>query len=411
MAIDESGSVQLTSEFFGSKTFNGGKSGSGKSYGARVLIEEAVALKIPVVVIDPQDAHGNYPGFDYVAAKNIKKPEDYGKLVSATGQNIVLRTKGLGIEEQQAFVYHFLRGYRKAVRKGIQYIVIDEAHKFAPEQSNPQSRDEVRALFQENRSDGVGALAISQRPARLDKTVLSQADNLMLFRVTSAADKEALKGYLDERDDVERLKALPRGHCMLVGFDRDVVEPIAVRKATTEHTGNSPKHIKDQHGDLYNAHRRKFVRGDRNMDNVSGNDTVKNLVPSFGGATDLVKLGATVAVGTAVAGVTSAYASRMVPMSIGPVSGRTVAAAATTCVLYGGFRLSEKRMPRVGDVMKYAAAGAAVFTFGSALNDAFVAFNVTPPAVLAYALQVGTGAPMMSAEADDSGVDLNTYQQ
>jgi DNA helicase HerA-like ATPase len=47
-------------------------------------------------------------------------------------------------------------------------------------------------MFQENRSDGLGIIAVTQRIARIDKTIISQADNMAIGRVTSHIDKNLL---------------------------------------------------------------------------------------------------------------------------------------------------------------------------------------------------------------------------
>ena len=77
-----------------------------------------------------------------------------------------------------------MRTYKQNIRKGIQTLVIDEIHKYAPEKEKTISKDSIRGLFQESRSDGLGIIGITQRPQRLDKTCLGQAEHLGVGRVT-----------------------------------------------------------------------------------------------------------------------------------------------------------------------------------------------------------------------------------
>ncbi len=87
----------------------------------------------------------------------------------------------------------FITEFKKNIRRGIQTVIIDEVHKFAPEGQKTESKEVIRGMFQENRSDGLGCIAITQRISRLDKTILSQADHLAIGKVTSFRDKEAVK--------------------------------------------------------------------------------------------------------------------------------------------------------------------------------------------------------------------------
>lgn len=410
MSLSQDQELLINKEFWGEKTVDLGKSGSGKSYGARVLLEEAPS-ELSIIIIDPQDAYFNLDslGFDYVHLKQIKDYEKYGSSLSTTGARVVIRTKGLGIEEQQIKVMRILKGYRKAVHKGLQYVIIDEAHKFAPERDNPPSKDELRALFQENRSDGVGCLAISQRPARIDKTILSQADHLMLFRVTSNADKEAIKGYLDNVEDLDVIKKLDKGQCFLVGFGKDEPVTVKVREAVTKHSGNSPTHLKTVNTALYDANRKKLVRGEKRMsEQIAANDAVNGVVPSMDGFMDLASLGAKVTLGVAAAGLIGNTVGSLFSSPVPVVSSRTLVGGAGTILAYAGYKFLDestlKGFPK--GALKYAAAGSAVFTVGSAFWDVIAALNVTPPAPLGFAVATATGAAPLVA--DNGGADVNT---
>ncbi len=58
--------INLEKEFFGEKTIILAKSGYGKSYTARVFIEEGRKLGNSFIVFDPQDAYLNLPDFAYI---------------------------------------------------------------------------------------------------------------------------------------------------------------------------------------------------------------------------------------------------------------------------------------------------------------------------------------------------------
>jgi adenylate kinase family enzyme len=404
--------IKVDTGHFGKKIVVVGKSGSGKSYSARVLIEEGRKLNVSFVIIDPQEAYKNLDqlGFHYVMAKNVKDSKAYGILVSATAKNVVIVTKYMTITEQQKFLKGFLEGYRTTKRKGIRMIVIDECHKFAPEYDKSLCKEEIRGLSQEDRSDGLGFMAVEQRTQRLDKTIISQADLLIIHNVDAKRDLMALDNYVNEPEKIKRLEV---GQAFFYNFKS---EPIIekVRKAETTHSGEAPKYLLTEDIKQYDYHIRKYVKGGGSkVEQIANDDMNKKLVnvPSLNGFMDLVAAGAKMSVGLGVAGIAGAYASRIKsPLPV--ISTRTMASALVTLAAYTAFR--KLKNPMAKDVFGYAAAGAAVHTAGSLVFDVLVAAKVNVPNFVSFALNTMTGVqPVytegMKAETAGSGdVDLNT---
>ena len=416
MALSKDGKVELEDGFFGRKTANIAKSGYGKSYTGRVVCEEGREKGVPIVVIDPQDAYLGMEGFEYINAHQVKSAKALGRLVALTGKSIVIRMKKLTIEDQNNFLAAFLIEYKRNMRRGIQYIIIDEIHKYAPEGEKTASKEHVRAMFQENRSDGLGAMAISQRPARVDKTILAQCDHYFFGRVTAFTDKRALMNYLDEKEDMNKLPKLKKGEFYLI----DVVEEptiVMIREANTEHSGNSPKNLLNEDDSGYNSHINKIVVNkpnevQKNMtDNVSTEgEPLKNVLPSLAGAGDLVMIGMKSAVGAGLAGLTGGVLGNFLKSPIPVVSSRTLGAAGTSVAMYTGYRLMPSKLEFLKDSLKYGAAGGAAFTVGSAAFDVIAALRVNPPRIAQAVLSMATGASPVSVEGSgaEGGVDLNT---
>ena len=67
-----SNTVKLENSFYGEKTIILAKSGYGKSYTARVFIEEGRKLGCSFIVIDPQDAYLNLKDFSYIDVNKKK---------------------------------------------------------------------------------------------------------------------------------------------------------------------------------------------------------------------------------------------------------------------------------------------------------------------------------------------------
>lgn len=419
MALTKDSKVALEASFFSQKCANIAKSGYGKSYTARVIAEEGRELGVPIIIVDPQDAYLNMDGFDYVDARNVKSAKAFGQLLAQTGRSTIIRTKRLTIDEQNKFLAAFLVAYKRAIRKGIQYMIVDEAHKFAPEGEKTAAKEHLRGMFQENRSDGLGIMAVTQRPARLDKTILAQADILLLGRVTAYTDKRALLNYLDEKEDLDKLPKLKKGEFFIVGI-QDEAFVSQIREARSEHSGTSPKNLLNEDVKGYDKHIRGIVAGrakttDRGATNMSDTVTtqgeiVQNILPGKEGMKDLVVLGAKVGLGGATAGFAGTLIGSRVASPIPVVSSRTLGAGATTVAMYMGYRFVPDRMDFLKDTLKYGAAGGAAFTAGSLLFDALAAAKFQPPRILQFLLSTATGASPVAVEKSASGAepDLNT---
>ncbi|WP_367343466.1 ATP-binding protein [Methanomethylovorans sp.] len=122
-------------------------------------------------------------------------------------------------------------------------LVIEEAHNYAPEKgfSKTLSSDVLRTIASEGRKFGLGMMVISQRPARVDKNILSQCGTQIIMKVTNPNDLKAIsKGLEGVSSYVEdKLMRLPPGVAMLVSTDieRPILVDIRVRKS--KHGGES----------------------------------------------------------------------------------------------------------------------------------------------------------------------------
>jgi hypothetical protein len=74
----------------------------------------------------------------------------------------------------------------------------------------------LRTIASEGRKFGLGLMVISQRPARIDKNVLSQCNTQIIMKVTNPNDLKAIsKGLEGISSEVEEeLKRLPPGVAM-----------------------------------------------------------------------------------------------------------------------------------------------------------------------------------------------------
>ena len=167
------------------------------------------------------------------------------------GKAAVIDLKGVSPDIQSMIVARLCSTMfeaRKVNRVPPGMLVIEEAHNFAPERgfSKTASSEILRTIASEGRKFGLGMMVISQRPARIDKNVLSQCGTQIIMKVTNPNDLKSISKGLEGVNSYveEELKRLPPGVAMLVSNDieRPVLIDIRVRKA--RHGGESVNVLK-----------------------------------------------------------------------------------------------------------------------------------------------------------------------
>ncbi|WP_174591427.1 ATP-binding protein [Methanocella conradii] len=170
----------------------------------------------------------------------------------ARGRTSIVDMKGIGPDVQQAIVAKLLDNLfeaRKAGQVPPGMVVVEEAHNFCPEKgfAKTVSGDVLRAIASEGRKFGLGLLIISQRPAKVDKNVLSQCNTQIIMRVTNPNDIRAitksLEGISSELE--EEIKRLPPGVALFVSPDIPRAVMVQVRVRKSRHGGAS-KEISDE---------------------------------------------------------------------------------------------------------------------------------------------------------------------
>ena len=158
----------------------------------------------------------------------------------ARGHASIVDMKGVNPEVQQVIVARLLSSLFEARKAGAVppgLVVVEEAHLFCPERGflKTTSGDVLRSIASEGRKFGLGLLIVSQRPAKVDKNVLSQCSSQIIMRVTNPNDLRAitksLEGISSELE--EEVKRLPPGVALLVSPDipRPVLVQVRVRRS------------------------------------------------------------------------------------------------------------------------------------------------------------------------------------
>ena len=130
---------------------------------------------------------------------------------------------------------------RRLISPGM--VVVEEAHNYIPERGtgSAASTNIVRTIAAEGRKFGLGLMVISQRPARVDKNVISQCNTQIIMRVTNPNDLKALSKGLEgmTTELEEEIKRLPPGVAMLVSNEIERPITVNVRPRKSRHGGVS----------------------------------------------------------------------------------------------------------------------------------------------------------------------------
>lgn len=172
------------------------------------------------------------------------------------GQVTVLQMNEISQEEQQVICATVLRQANQA-RMNTQkeliepndenflpypvFILIEEAHRFAPAHEPSRCKLILRTILSEGRKFGLGVGLITQRPGKLDSDVLSQCMSQFIMRIVNPVDQDSLKYGVEAagRDLLKELPALTKGQVIISGACVNTPVLCQVRKRLTVHGGET----------------------------------------------------------------------------------------------------------------------------------------------------------------------------
>ena len=216
-----------------------GKTGSGKTYAAKSIVENLLGVGAQVAIVDPTSAwwglrlneKGDGPGFERVLILGGPKgdmplPAGSGgavaELITGQGVSVVCDTSDMTVGERTRWFIDFAGTLYRTVRSPL-HLVIDEVHNFAPKGRIPdpdagRMLHACNTLFSGGRSRGIRLIGITQRPQKFHNDSLTSVDTLIAMRVIAPADRDAVKEWIDGAADakagkqvLETLASLPRG--------------------------------------------------------------------------------------------------------------------------------------------------------------------------------------------------------
>jgi DNA helicase HerA-like ATPase len=202
-----------------------------------------------------------FHAYEHLAPKDLFEP----------GQVTVLQMNEISQEEQQVICAAVLRQanlarmntQKELITVGDEnylpypvFILIEEAHRFAPAHEPSRCKMILRTILSEGRKFGLGVGLITQRPGKLDSDVLSQCMSQFVMRIVNPVDQDSLKYGVEAagRDLLKELPALTKGQVIIAGACVNTPVLCQVRQRRTVHGGetlNAPQMWQDH----FQAHR------------------------------------------------------------------------------------------------------------------------------------------------------------
>lgn len=228
-----------------------GKTGSGKSFTVRALVERLLDDGRRVCILDytgvwsglRSSANGKKGAYPVVIFggehADVPLTEHAGpaiaKLVAGGNRPCIIDVDGMTVGAQQRFVTAFLEELYRLNSKPL-HLVLEEIDEFAPQTGAPGTErmlGAVARIFQRGRRKGFRAIAITQRPANVHKRVLAQCNAMIALRLVAPQDRKAIadwiKGHGDDelgRQVIDSLPKLGRGEGWVWAPEVDVLERV-----------------------------------------------------------------------------------------------------------------------------------------------------------------------------------------
>jgi DNA helicase HerA-like ATPase len=113
-------------------------------------------------------------------------------------------------------------------------IVCEEAHRYVPDKGEAQyaaAQNAIRRIAREGRKYGIGLMLVSQRPADVDSTVISQCGTWVVLRLTNSADQQHVARFLPDglSGMVSSLSILSQQEAIFVGEGAAIPSRIKIR--------------------------------------------------------------------------------------------------------------------------------------------------------------------------------------
>jgi uncharacterized protein len=171
-------------------------------------------------------------------------PTSFNELVQS-GKCSILNLKGVEPQVQEIIIYKLIKDLfqeRKLDKVPPFFLVIEEAHNYVPEKgySDAKSSKIIKTIASEGRKFGLGLCVVSQRPAIVQKTVLSQCTTQIILKITNPNDLKAITNSVEgiTYETESEIKNLPIGTALITGIV-DIPLIVNFRPRKSKHGGEA----------------------------------------------------------------------------------------------------------------------------------------------------------------------------
>jgi len=167
------------------------------------------------------------------------------------GMCSVVNMKGVPPDVQSVVVARLTKRLfddRKAGKIPPFLLIVEEAHNYCPERrfGSAVSSDMMRTVASEGRKFGMGLCIVSQRPAKVDKNIISQCNTNIILKVTNPNDLKTIVQSVEgvTNQTYREIQRLPIGVALISGAALQKPIMTEIRTRETSHGGRSVTIIK-----------------------------------------------------------------------------------------------------------------------------------------------------------------------
>jgi len=242
-----------------------GKTGSGKTYAAKGLVESLLQLQRRVCILDPtgawyglrSSADGKRAGFPVAvfggSHGDVPISEHSGgtlaKILAEKNLPAIVDLSEMLIGQRHRFVTDFAEAIYRENRSPL-HLIIDEADEFIPQNPLPETKrmlHHIDRIIRRGRIRGFRVMMITQRPAVIHKNALTQANTLVTLRLTAPQDRKAIQAWIEGNGDaatgkrvLDSLARLQRGEGWVWSPELDVLQQLTFPKIATFDSSRTP---------------------------------------------------------------------------------------------------------------------------------------------------------------------------
>ncbi|MDI6707561.1 MAG: ATP-binding protein [Candidatus Thermoplasmatota archaeon] len=170
----------------------------------------------------------------------FKEPATSIRDLIKKGQATIINLRGITPEIQEIVVSILAKELfelRKLNQIPPAVIILEEAHNFCPQNAQAISTSILRTIASEGRKFGLGLCVVSQRPAIVDKNILSQCGIQIILKVTNPNDLKTIVASFEglTTSAFEDIQRLPIGVAMIVGGNIPLPILLDIRVRETKH--------------------------------------------------------------------------------------------------------------------------------------------------------------------------------